>query len=67
MTIMKKKAYQSPAMNVVEIEAAQMIAFSQVNSVSSNLGDDEISYGGGSQGPARVKTNTVDWDDDWSE
>ena len=65
---MKKKAYQSPAMNVVEIEAAQMIAFSEVHSVSSSLtGDDEISYGGGGTGPARVKTNTVDWDDDWSE
>ena len=65
---MKKKAYQCPAMNVVEIEAAQMMASSSLTSVSSNLsGDDEISYGGGGSDAARVKTNTVDWDDDWSE
>ena len=54
-------------MNVVEIEAAKMMASSEVHSVSSNLGDDEISYGGGGSDAARVKTNTVDWDDDWSE
>lgn len=58
-----KKMYQSPTMNVVEIEVTQMIANS-VTSVSSNT---DITYGGGSSTAARVKTNTVDWDDDWSE
>lgn len=56
--------YQTPTMNVVEIEAAQMMALSEVTSVSSNLdGDDAINYGGGSNQAARVKSNTVDWDD----
>lgn len=55
--------YQTPTMNVVEIETAQMIANS-VTSVSSNLdGDDAINYGGGSNQAARVKSNTVDWDE----
>lgn len=59
-----KKMYQTPTMNVVEIEAAQMMALSEVTSVSSNLdGDDAINYGGGSNQAARVKSNTVDWDD----
>ena len=59
-----KKMYQTPTMNVVEIEAAQMMALSEVTSVSSNLdGDDAITYGGGSNQAARVKANTVDWDD----
>ena len=31
------------------------------------LGADTIGYGGSGTGPARVKSNTVDWDDDWSE
>ncbi len=62
-----KKMYQQPTMNVVEIEVTQMIANS-FKSVSSNLTDgDAITYGGGSSTAARVKTNTVDWDDDWSE
>ena len=51
-------------MNVVEIEVTQMMAQSEVQSVSSNT---DITYGGGSSTAARVKTNTVDWDDDWSE
>lgn len=55
--------YQTPTMNVVEIETAQMIANS-VTSVSSNLDvDDAINYGGGSNQAARVKSNTVDWDE----
>ena len=59
-----KKMYQQPTMNVVEIEMTQMMAQSVVNSVSNEVG---ITYGGGSSTAARVKTNTVDWDDDWSE
>ena len=55
--------YQTPTMNVVEIEVTQMIANS-VTSVSSNLDvDDAINYGGGSNQAARVKSNTVDWDE----
>jgi hypothetical protein len=58
-----KKMYQTPTMNVVEIEVTQMIANS-VTSVSSNLDvDDAINYGGGSNQAARVKSNTVDWDE----
>ena len=43
---------------------------SKVGSVSTNLTDDDaIRYGGAgsSTQSARVKSNTVDWDDDWSE
>lgn len=58
-----KKMYQSPTMNVVEIEVTQMMA----NSVTSVSSDTDITYSGGSTTAARVKTNTVDWDDDWSE
>jgi hypothetical protein len=53
-------------MNVVEIEAAQMMmALSEVNRVKTS---DEvgITYGGGSNQAARVKANTVDWDN-WEE
>ena len=58
-----KKMYQTPTMDVVEIEVTQMIANS-VTSVSSNLDvDDAINYGGGSNQAARVKSNTVDWDE----
>ena len=40
---------------------------SKVGSVSTNLTDDDaIRYGGAGTGPARVKSNTVDWDD-WDE
>ena len=61
-----KKMYQTPTMNVVEIEVTQMIANS-VTSVSSNLDvDDAINYGGGSNQAARVKSNAVDWDE-WDE
>lgn len=60
-----KRRYQKPTMNVVEIEAAQMMALSGVTSVKTS---DEvgITYGGGNNGAARVKANTVDWDD-WEE
>ena len=60
-----KKMYQTPAMSVVEIEVTQMIANSKVTSVKTS---DEvgITYGGGGSQAARVKANTVDWDD-WEE
>ncbi len=56
-----KKMYQTPTMNVVDIEAAQMLANSYVREVSSN--ETGITYGGGSNQAARVKSNTVDWDE----
>ena len=64
-----KKTYLQPTMMVVRLQQQSIICASKgVNRVSSNLtGDDAIGYGGGSTGPARVKSNTVDWDDDWSE
>ena len=61
-----KKNYQQPTMNVVEIEMTHMMAQS-VTSVQGNLGESNLQYGGGNSSSARVKTNTVDWDDDWSE
>ena len=55
-------------MMVVTLQQHSIICFSKgVNSVSTNLtGDDAISFGGAGSGPARVKSNTVDWDD-WDE
>ncbi len=63
-----KKTYLQPTMMVVTLQQHSIICFSKgVNSVSTNLtGDDAISFGGAGSGPARVKSNTVDWDD-WDE
>jgi len=64
-----KKTYLQPTMMVVTLQQHSIICTSYgVNRVSTNLtGDDAISFGGGGTGAARVKSNTVDWDDDWSE
>lgn len=64
-----KKTYLQPTMMVVTLQQQSIICASPVSRVSSNLtGDDAIGYGGGSSTQsARVKSNTVDWDDDWSE
>jgi hypothetical protein len=65
-----KKTYLQPAMMVVTLQQHSIICTSKgVNCVSTNLDEgDAIGYGGGcSTQSARVKSNTVDWDDDWSE
>ena len=63
-----KKTYLQPAMMVVTLQQQGIICTSPVSSVSTNLDEgDAIGYDGGGTGPARVKSNTVDWDDDWSE
>ncbi len=65
-----KKTYLQPAMMVVTLQQHSIICTSSpVNRVSTNLDEgDAISFGGGSSTQsARVKSNTVDWDDDWSE
>ena len=63
------KAYIAPSTTVVRVHLeSQLMQASPVSSVSSNLtGDDAIRFGGSSTQSARVKSNTVDWDDDWSE
>ena len=63
------KVYIAPSSTVVRVHVErQLMQASKVGSVSTNLtGDDAIRYGGGGTGPARVKSNTVDWDNDWSE
>ena len=63
-----KKTYWQPTMMVVRLQQQSIICSSPVNRVSTNLtGDDTIGYGGSGTQSARVKSNTVDWDDDWSE
>ena len=65
-----KKTYLQPTMMVVTLQQHSIICTSSpVSRVSTNLtGDDAIGFGGGSSTQsARVKSNTVDWDDDWSE
>ena len=50
---------------VVSVEPhAHILQVSQVNAVQSN--ETGIGYGGGNNQAARVKGNTVDWDD-WGE
>ncbi len=57
------KAYQKPTIQIVPIRHSGIICLSgQVRSVSSV--DTDITYGGGSSGPARVKGNNV-WDEEW--
>ncbi len=58
-----KKNYVQPTTIVVKLESESQLLNNSVTSVSSNLGDDAIEYGGGSTQAARVKGNTVDWDD----
>jgi len=63
-----KKEYQKPTMNVVKIQQYSIICTSPLTSVGTNLGTDNISYGGGSNQAARVKQNSYNvWDDDWAE
>ena len=63
-----KKTYLQPTMMVVTLQQHSIICTSKVSSVSTNLGEgNDLDYGGAGSGPARVKSNTVDWDDDWSE
>ena len=63
-----KKSYLHPATIVVRVGIEQMVAES-VHSVCTNLGSNAtISYGGGSNGAARVKDAGYSvWDEDWSE
>lgn len=58
-----KKNYLQPTTIVVKLESEGQLLTDSVASVSTNLGDDAIEYGGGSNQAARVKANTVDWDD----
>ena len=63
-----KKTYLQPTMMVVTLQQHCIICTSNgVNRVSTNLDEgDAIGYGGGSSTQsARVKSNTVDWDDEW--
>ena len=64
-----KKTYLQPTMMVVRLQQQSIICTSSpVSRVSTNLDEgDAIRYVGAGTGPARVKSNTVDWDDDWSE
>ena len=60
------KKYHTPTLHIVTVELGGQLLkdISQVNAVNSNAG---IHYDGkGSAEAARVKGNSVDWDD-WSE
>ncbi len=57
-----KKLYIHPTAVVVALEIEnQLLDASRVQTVDSGSAD--ITYGGGSNQAARVKSNTVDWDD----
>ena len=56
-----KKNYQTPAMQVMNIEPATMIAGSKVNSIGGNA---ELKYGGAGRGPARSRDGGGNWDDE---
>ena len=61
-----KKTYLKPSLQVVTVQQQGVICTSEVQSVNSNAGitgagtDGEIT---GSDGPARVRHSSVDWED----
>ena len=57
-----KKKYLKPTTTVIRIEIQSQLlsASSGVNAVDGNT---DITYGGGSNQAARVKANTIDWDE----
>ena len=57
-----KKNYVKPTTTVVEVQIESQLLQRSVQGVNTNT-DVNISYGGGSNQAARVKTNTVDWDE----
>ena len=62
-----KKNYQQPALCIVAVEPHAHILQASVQTLSTNLsGGDEIHYAGAGNGDARVKGNSVEWDD-WEE
>ena len=61
-----KQYYQNPTTTVIEIQQTQMFCISEIKKVES--GEVGITYGNaGSSEAARVKGNSVDWQEDWSE
>ena len=64
---MIKKAYEQPAMKVVQIQQTQLICAS-VNDVTTNGLDDDLGYdnNGGDQGSAWARRRK-NWDDDSEE
>ena len=65
---MKKKAYEQPAMKVVQIQQTQLICAS-VNDVTTNGLDDDLGYdkNGGDQGSAWARKHGGAWDDEEEE
>lgn len=61
---MIKKAYEQPAMKVVQIQQTQLICAS-VNDVTTNGLDDDLGYdnNGGDQGSAWARRHNGYWDD----
>ena len=59
------KTYIQPTIQIVPFRHSGFICTSgQVRGVNTNMIDGtNITYGGGSNQAARVKSNTVDWDD----
>ena len=61
-----KKNYEMPALRVIAVKSTHMLCYSQEKVISVSSGDVGIGYNGGSNQAARVKGNSVEWDD-WSE
>jgi hypothetical protein len=58
-----KKYYQKPEQHIIVLQHRTML-MSVSNPVGSvDSGDADIHYSGGSNQAARVKSNTVDWDE----
>lgn len=57
-----KKKYLKPITTIIRIETESQL-LSACNGVSAVDGNADISYGGGSTQAARVKANSVEWDD----
>ena len=56
-----KKNYQSPEINILQLQTATSLLTNSVTSVDSDTG---IEYGGGSSEPARVH-DRGNWGDIW--
>ena len=58
------KTYIRPEITVVRLLQKNALLLTSCQSVSTNLADDAINYGGGSSGDARTREQNV-WDEGW--
>lgn len=63
-----KKTYLNPTMVVVKLQHQTHLmdeSTAAIQSLSTNLGDDAIGFGGAGSGSARTKESNGIWDEEW--